>query len=108
MIEVTTPSGEIQKASLTDDKSYYLNCDCMELLKQLPDKSIGLAVVDPPFGDGGGTWKRTDNSRFGGRFDRYKGGGTTKRHLVSGRRKGESPPNWWNQPPRPVAMLNIS
>ena len=95
MIEVTTPSGEIQKASLTDDKSYYLNCDCMELLRQLPDKSIDLVLTDPPYGDGGGTWKRQDNSRFGGWFDRYKGG-TTSRHIVSGRRKGQSPPGWWN------------
>lgn len=50
----------------------YHNIDCMELLKQLPDKSVDLAITDPPYGDGGGTWKRQDGSRFGGQFDRYK------------------------------------
>lgn len=34
--------------------------DCMDYLKELPDKSIDLAIVDPPYGDalqneGGGT-----------------------------------------------------
>ena len=35
--------------------------DCMEALKQMPDKCFDLAVVDPPYGDaceisrGGGT-----------------------------------------------------
>ena len=27
--------------------------DCMDLLKELPDKSIDLAIVDPPYGIGG-------------------------------------------------------
>lgn len=26
------------------------NCDCMELLKQTPDKHFDLAIVDPPYG----------------------------------------------------------
>lgn len=36
----------------------FFNMDCMEGMKDLPDKSIALAVVDPPYGDpqgGGGT-----------------------------------------------------
>lgn len=50
--------------------------DCMDYLKELPDKSIDLAIVDPPYGDalqneGGGGYY----NRFGERFDRYKGGG---------------------------------
>lgn len=28
----------------------YYNMDCMELMKQLPYKSVGLAIVDPPYG----------------------------------------------------------
>ena len=28
------------------------NCDCMELMKQIPDKEIDLAIVDPPYGIG--------------------------------------------------------
>lgn len=38
-----------------------LNVDCMEYMKQLPDKYFDLAIVDPPYGLGekitnGGTW----------------------------------------------------
>ena len=37
----------------------FYNMDCMEGLKEMPDKSIDLAIVDPPYGDalqnGGGT-----------------------------------------------------
>ena len=31
-----------------------INVDCMELMQQYPDKYFDLAVVDPPYGDGGG------------------------------------------------------
>lgn len=49
----------------------FYNMDCMEGMKQFPDKYFELAIVDPPYGDaGGGTWK--NGSRFGERFDRYK------------------------------------
>lgn len=51
--------------------------DCMDYLKELPDKSIDLAIVDPPYGDAlqneGGYY-----NRFGERFDRYKGGGVAR------------------------------
>lgn len=37
------------------------NMDCMEAMKQMPDKAFDLAIVDPPYGIGdalvdGGTW----------------------------------------------------
>jgi len=38
------------------------NCDCMELLKETPDKYYELAIVDPPYGIG----------------DKFKGGKTGK------------------------------
>ena len=50
------------------------NMDCMEAMRQFPDKFFDLAVVDPPYGDAG----MVNNSatkpwnRFGQRFDRYK------------------------------------
>lgn len=62
----------------------YHNMDCMELLKQLPDKSVDLAITDPPYGDGGGyleearrfkvrrTVRPLQDGTGGGRFDRYK------------------------------------
>lgn len=28
------------------------NMDCMEAMKEYPDKYFDLAVVDPPYGDG--------------------------------------------------------
>jgi len=58
-------------------KPGFYNMDCMDGMKQFPDKYFDLAVVDPPYGDGGG-------------------GGMANRHITSGLRKGQSPPNWWN------------
>jgi len=37
----------------------YLNIDCMELMATLPDKSIDLAIVDPPYGIGADKEKYT-------------------------------------------------
>ena len=28
--------------------------DCMDLMKDYPDKAFDIAIVDPPYGDGGG------------------------------------------------------
>ena len=65
------------------------NRDCMEAMKQFPDKYFDLAVVDPPYGGGfteynqcdtenpknlrgGGTdYESRSSSRFGGWFDKY-------------------------------------
>lgn len=52
------------------NKAY--NMDCMEGMQEFPDKFFDLAVVDPPYGGAGQEFKRTDGSRFGGKFDRYK------------------------------------
>ena len=30
----------------------YLNCDCIDLMKEYPDKYFDLAIVDPPYGIG--------------------------------------------------------
>lgn len=30
----------------------YLNCNCMELMRSVPDKFYSLAVVDPPYFSG--------------------------------------------------------
>lgn len=34
-------------------ESLALNMDCMAYMRTLPDKAFDLAVVDPPYGDGG-------------------------------------------------------
>lgn len=52
--------------------------DCMEAMKQFPDKFFDIAIVDPPYGDasrtdtGGGTlYEKRSYNRFGQRFERY-------------------------------------
>ena len=32
----------------------FYNMDCMDGMKEFPDKYFDLAIVDPPYGDGGG------------------------------------------------------
>ena len=59
----------------------FYNMDCMEGMKEFPDKYFDLAIVDPPYGDGGGTFNTSDGTRFGERFDRYKGGVWNTPHL---------------------------
>ena len=44
-------SKEEEKKML--DFGFY-NMDCMEGMKEFPDKYFDLAIVDPPYGDGGG------------------------------------------------------
>lgn len=47
--------------------------DCLDILKQLPDKCVDLALTDPPYGGAGKENAFADgNNRFGGRFDKYK------------------------------------
>lgn len=61
----------------------FYNMDCLEGLKEFPDKYFNLAIVDPPYGGAGDAGSR------GRRFDKYKqddlignvartGGGTLK------------------------------
>ena len=33
-------------------RGYFFNMDCMDALKQMPDKCIDLCIVDPPYGAG--------------------------------------------------------
>jgi len=40
---------------ITIGKATLYNMDCMELLKATPDKFYDLAIVDPPYGIGGGS-----------------------------------------------------
>lgn len=49
--------------------SIAINANCMDVMQQYPDKYFDLAVVDPPYGSGGGEF--VGETRFGGRFDRY-------------------------------------
>ena len=44
-------------------RGYFFNSDCMDGMKAFPDKFFDLAVVDPPYGDGGVT---TDSQTVSG------------------------------------------
>lgn len=46
-------------------------CDCMELMATMPDKSIDLAIVDPPYGIGQ-NWKKDTLSQFYKHRSKYK------------------------------------
>lgn len=58
------------------------NCDCLEYMRSLPDKTFDLAIADPPYGDAAVNEgvspplhilrKRQKYNRFGGQFDVYK------------------------------------
>lgn len=72
-------------------RGYFFHGDCLEGLKQMPDKCIDLCIVDPPYGagftEGGGCqgWfskyhqdeKPTDNKELGVHFH---GRGRSKRY----------------------------
>lgn len=45
--------------------------DCMQGMKEFPDKYFDLAIVDPPFGGQSDKWEKKKRGRFGGWFDKY-------------------------------------
>ena len=66
------------------DSGFY-NRDCMDAMREFPDKFFDLAIVDPPYGDGGKNIG--GGARFGGRFDRYKESIADRRGLCEKIRK---------------------
>lgn len=55
----------------------FYNMDCMEGMKQFPDKFFDLAIVDPPYGDAQGGW--LTDSENGSIAIRNRGGATRAR-----------------------------
>ena len=54
-------------------ESGFHNLDCMNGMKQFPDKFFELAIVDPPYGVGSVTYMpRTRDNAFGGYIDKYE------------------------------------
>ena len=50
-----------------------INADCMDIMKDIPDKSIDLILTDPPYGiglDKRGMSNRASNSK---KYKNYKG-----------------------------------
>lgn len=48
----------------------FYNMDCMEGMKEFPDKYFDLAIVDPPYGGGSDDYT-AQTQRYGGWFSRY-------------------------------------
>ena len=40
-------------------------CDCLEFIKQMPDKCIDVIITDPPYGISYQSGKRNSDDRFG-------------------------------------------
>lgn len=80
-------------------ESYAFNRDCLEAMREFPDKFFDLACVDPPYGGGCSQnsnverererelhgaavqYKGAIVGRFGGRFERYHIGNTDGRDV---------------------------
>lgn len=56
--------------------TYAFNMDCMEAMREMPDKAFDLAVVDPPYGDGCSQVVQVERERerLGGRGTDLAGG----------------------------------
>lgn len=66
------------------DSGFY-NMDCMEGMKQFPDKFFDLAIVDPPYGDG--------NQKIGGGYGSDRGSTGTSIHYQ--RKNCRKPDGTW-------------
>jgi len=42
--------GKEYELDFNNLSSVFINCDCMDALKQMPDKCIDLSICDPPYG----------------------------------------------------------
>lgn len=64
-------------------ESIAYNVDCMEYMKDIPDKYFDVSCVDPPYGGGGADneYKGAVVGRFGGRFERYHLGEVSSQSL---------------------------
>jgi DNA modification methylase len=63
---------------------YLVNENCMDLMARYPDGYFDLAIVDPPYGGGNHETHNARNPlpmRFGGRFDKYRTGETSKKTI---------------------------
>lgn len=64
--------------------SEFYNCDCVQAMRAFGDDAFDLAIVDPPYGDGGGVLKSQDLAERLTAISR--GGGTANRNTPTDRR----------------------
>lgn len=64
-IEIPDIHGAGHEIDFENFQSVFLNCDCMDALRRMPDDSIELAIVDPVYGDvtQGGYMKNYDSTK---------------------------------------------
>ena len=67
------------------DMTEAFNIDCMEYMKTLPDNAFELAVVDPPYGDGMGSFKRAARAVLGDDLTVTRGENHSVGHCPEGR-----------------------
>ena len=71
MLYCTRQKSRTGEGMLTDySQPGFYHADCMDAMRQFPDQFFDLAIVDPPYGDGGSEFVR-GGVRFGQRFERY-------------------------------------
>lgn len=61
MVSYSSRGDQTEDDEMMLDFGFY-NLDCMEGMRQFPDKYFDLAIVDPPYGDGGGNGNERTNS----------------------------------------------
>lgn len=48
--EITDIHGQTHLLDFDNLQSSFINCDCLEAMKKMPDKCVDLAITDPPYG----------------------------------------------------------
>ena len=80
------------------------NMDCMDAMKQFPDKFFDLAIVDPPYGINApkqsmGSGARKDAGKYGTAYNMRKGRLNKGSGKLKGRILNQADCNWDRKPP---------
>ena len=73
----------IKRVEKITDKITLYNCDCMEYMKDIPDKYYDLAIVDPPYGIGAPKMSATPCQRKNGCNRLNQGSGKLKNRVLN-------------------------
>lgn len=69
----------------------FYNEDCMKGMREFPDKYFDLAIVDPPYGDGGVNGQAGKDSVKGSTVTGISRGGVARQRQVQPRSIGKAP-----------------
>lgn len=83
--EIKDVKGKIYTLDFDNLESTFINCDCMEALKRMPDKCIDWCISDPPYGIGVGSMAYTNGVQI-------VGNALAKRTDYSGHKEWDSKP----------------